>query len=678
MVDFNFIDLSTVLENDTIAQVRARVFSTTLALEYAVLIRRGTDGTVVSTRDIASPIASRPVEDFFIAEMFALSTGGFALVFEPFDDGPLLLQRFSPSGTALGQGVRLGSTRQTETAFLDGSIALATGETILSFSDTQDFSSFDSFATTISPTGQVGPVRRLDGGIFGDGVGLEDGRFVTASSNLALRDPQILLEVFDANFRFSEQAATPTEDLTRDGDYAIDFIQLEPLPIADRFVASWTQSNESNQPSGLFFGFGDLTGADIDQGLTNIVKVDTNVGFSAFDVLTFEDGSFVLGWIGEATAGGNDIANGQAFWRHFDSNGRPLSPIRDAISGPQVEVDIDLAPLDGVGEFLITLSRTPDVNNGSTLTRVVRTVDLEKVPQLLSALGDRFTGTAQDDFVNADDGNDILDLRGGDDTVLAGQGNDSVNAGAGDDSVSGGFGNDMIFGFGGNDILRGNAGDDLLNGGSGGDVLDGGDGLDTADYSDANGRVRADLQGAVSGTGAAAGDTFSGIENLTGSRRDDVLFGDGGDNILRGGNFFDRLTGRAGDDTILGEGGADAIAGNTGQDIMTGGGAGRDRFIYFNIADSRPGFATRDRITDFTAGEDRIEIGRFDADETRGGNQAFEFIGSDFFSGDAGELRFVQTATRTLVRADIDGDKATDFEIELTGQVDLTAGDFVL
>jgi hypothetical protein len=61
-----------------------------------------------------------------------------------------------------------------------------------------------------------------------------------------------------------------------------------------------------------------------------------------------------------------------------------------------------------------------------------------------------------------------------------------------------------------------------------------------------------------------------------------------------------------------------------------------------------------DHILDFTPGTDRIELDRIDANTLLAGNQAFSWIGSNAFSGSAGELRAYETtacgsskATRT-------------------------------
>lgn len=162
-------------------------------------------------------------------------------------------------------------------------------------------------------------------------------------------------------------------------------------------------------------------------------------------------------------------------------------------------------------------------------------------------------------------------------------------------------------------------------------------------------------------------------DNLRGGNADDVLYGEG---------VSDRLYGRAGDDTLNGGTGADAIYGNRGADQMTGGPdeGRRDRFIFFNESESGVGAGNRDIITDFKPGEDRIELSRIDGDSLTEGKQDIHFIGSNGFTGNAGELRagMVRSDNITLVQLDLDGDGVADFEIELTGLLTLSVNDFLI
>ncbi len=102
----------------------------------------------------------------------------------------------------------------------------------------------------------------------------------------------------------------------------------------------------------------------------------------------------------------------------------------------------------------------------------------------------------------------------------------------------------------GSDSLVGGAGNDMLDGGAGADTLSGGAGNDTVTYTRSTNAVHVDLTltGVQAGSGDEAGDKLTGIENLIGSGKDDVLIGDKNANILEGAAGADSLDGGAGID----------------------------------------------------------------------------------------------------------------------------------
>ena len=224
---------------------------------------------------------------------------------------------------------------------------------------------------------------------------------------------------------------------------------------------------------------------------------------------------------------------------------------------------------------------------------------------------------------------------------------------------------DSLSGLGGNDILEGRRTTDALNGGTGND---------TATYLHAPSGVIANLASPGGNTGHAAGDTYTSIENLTGSRFADTLTGNLSANTLTGGK---------GADTLRGAGGNDRLIGGPGKDIQTGG-AGADIFLFNNRTESVVG-TSRDRITDFNAGSpgnyvDRIDLRPIDAKTNVVGNQAFTFIGTVSFSGTKGELRVKQSGTTAIVQGDVNGDSVADFQIGLlnfTALANITAIDFL-
>lgn len=142
-----------------------------------------------------------------------------------------------------------------------------------------------------------------------------------------------------------------------------------------------------------------------------------------------------------------------------------------------------------------------------------------------------------------------------------------------------------------------------------------------------------------------------------------------GKDILRGGN---------GNDTVDGLGGADILAGGLGKDILSGG-SGADSFDFDMKTDSSVG-ADRDVIEDFSRAvgkPDKIDLSDIDA-KSGAGNQKFEFIGSERFHKEKGELHFLKKAGFLLVEGDINGDGKADFQIEVHGAGKLVADDFIL
>jgi VCBS repeat-containing protein len=130
-----------------------------------------------------------------------------------------------------------------------------------------------------------------------------------------------------------------------------------------------------------------------------------------------------------------------------------------------------------------------------------------------------------------------------------------------------------------------------------------------------------------------------------------------GNLVFFGGQGSDTLTGGSGNDTIYGGGAGD---------LMTGG-AGIDNFRYDSITDSN-GLtnATRDRITNFVSGTDKIDLSRIDA-ITGGADDAFSFIGSSAFSNTAGQLRYTDSGGGIfIVEGDVNGDGIADFTLSLT------------
>ena len=249
------------------------------------------------------------------------------------------------------------------------------------------------------------------------------------------------------------------------------------------------------------------------------------------------------------------------------------------------------------------------------------------------------TGTAYDDVIYANGGNDTVDAGSGNDTIYGGNGNDTLNAGNG------------------NDILVGSKGDDSLDGGYGNDtyVWNLGDGFDTiSDYQSSStegledkikfgeGITFEDLSFENSGNNLIIyvnGDKTQGLqlnnyfygsnytieilefadgstvnltqigltfqqqdnsETITGTAYDDVIYANDGNDTVNAGSGNDTIYGGNGNDTLNGQGDNDTLVGGKGNDSLDGG-SGNDIYIY-NLGD---GF---DTISD-SSGTDKIKFG---------------------------------------------------------------------
>ena len=229
-------------------------------------------------------------------------------------------------------------------------------------------------------------------------------------------------------------------------------------------------------------------------------------------------------------------------------------------------------------------------------------------------------GLAGRDELEGGAGNDRLYGDAGADLVRGGDGDDALYGGSGADDLGGGVGADQLYGGGGHDRLLGDLGDDLLYGGdgddwfsdgtlepgqpeeTGNDRYDGGAGRDTVDYQNFN--VAADGRGVTvvladglsAGTAIHAGETdrLVGIENVTGSDRDDSLSGNGEDNVLAGLGGNDLIFGRGGNDLITvgsepGPGAVNHANGGAGDDVLRGWGGSDDTLLGGSGADRLDG-----------------------------------------------------------------------------------------
>ena len=327
-----------------------------------------------------------------------------------------------------------------------------------------------------------------------------------------------------------------------------------------------------------------------------------------------------------------------------------------------------------------------------------------RITNLGTISGGITTGESADVIFNQGVVTGKVDTSGGDDVVDSTGGRivGNVFLGAGNDTYIGGSFTDLVWGGTGRDDLSGAAGDDrfyvLENDGN--DDIDGGSGIDSYDASTAFLSVNVNLTTGLARMGGAT-DDLTGIErafggtgndSLTGDKLANTLSGNDGNDILTGNGGADRLLGGLGNDTLSGGDGNDRLVGNEGRDALNGGAGddvlnggldvdamtgatGADRFVWTDYEDFIAVSGGIDRITDFVAGQDTIDLSGIDA-LAQGGDQAFTFVGAGPIT-DFGQISIRTTATATFVAISVNS--AAPFEvIRLDGVIALTAADFVL
>jgi Ca2+-binding RTX toxin-like protein len=332
------------------------------------------------------------------------------------------------------------------------------------------------------------------------------------------------------------------------------------------------------------------------------------------------------------------------------------------------------------------------------------------------------TGTAGDDVLTGGNGDDTLSGLAGNDTLSGGYGNDALDGGDGTDTLTGGQGYDMLTGGAGGDTFKFASLAEIGNGyySSGTDIYERITDLAVGDKIDLSAIAGLAFAGVGSGfTGAAnqvrvrsdSSGTYLEIDTNGNTSRDytlaltgrlnieetaagskifqvaanQTLTGTAGDDILTGGNGDDMLSGLAGNDTLSGGYGNDALDGGDGTDMLIGGlgndtltgGTGNDTFKFVSQAELgsyTPIPPSYETITDFATG-DKIDLAGVDANVNLAGDQAFTFVGTNEFTGVAGQLRYL---SGSYLWGDVNGDANLDFAIQLTGSPALAATDFIL
>ncbi|CAN5254877.1 hypothetical protein BH10PSE7_BH10PSE7_28570 [soil metagenome] len=417
------------------------------------------------------------------------------------------------------------------------------------------------------------------------------------------------------------------------------------------------------------------------------------------------DGGFFVAWF--------DFDQKQILGQRFDASGTTVGGTVIAASGLGGQALIEIsASLTTDGRILLSIA------DGNT-----------NIQEILL--------DPRDDFIFGTGGNDVITTRLDATGIFAGAGNDKLLGQKGVDDLSGEGGQDIIQGGGGVDTIDGGEGNDVvvLLDGHASDRIDGGEGRDLLDLHNVTTRaavvdlgagswlmtpgfiedaiiigpptkehpesvlipvVARAITGIEQVSGTEKNDRMTGSssnETLIGNGGDDTLAGADGADTLGGGKGKDTLDGGAGNDRLIGLDGADNLQGGVGADVLKGG-AGIDVANYIdattpvtvaldgslagtgdargdsfdsieNIAgtgivgagDSLRGNAQSNTLFGF-GGDDTLE-GRDGADKLLGGR------GADTLTGDSGDDQFVYN---TALEG---GDTVTDFTSNAAGDNDL-------
>ena len=415
-------------------------------------------------------------------------------------------------------------------------------------------------------------------------------------------------------------------------------------------LAAGQATDDGDGATDTFTSIENLIGSAHDDTLTGDAGINTLIGGAGADALSGDGGDDDL-----RGGAGTDVLDG--------GDGTDAANYAAATAGVTASLAAGQASDDGDGA----------TDNFTSIENLIG-----------SSHDDTLTGDAGINVLSGGAGADVLRGGGGADELDGGDGTDTVSystaaagvtaslaagqaADDGDGATDSLTSIENLIGSAYADTLIGDAGANVLSGGGGADDLDGGGGTDTASYSAAAAGVTANLVvGQATDDGDGGTDTFTSIENLTGSAHDDALDGDAGINVIRGG---------AGGDTLRGGGGADDLDGGEGTDTATYGAAAGA--VTASLATGQAiddGDGATDTLTsienligsahdDALTGDAGINVlsGGAGADTLRGGGGTDTLIGGEgsdtaSYSGAAGGV----TASLAAGQATDDGDGATD------------------
>lgn len=487
-------------------------------------------------------------------------------------------------------------------------------------------------------------------------------------------------------------------DLKASGSPHYDGIQIDGGQ-SDTIVRHNTVINDYTQTAAVMIDnyFGPVT---------NILVTDNLLVGGGYTI--YSDGQFNGGPMTGVEITNNRVGGG--YWG--DLNANSTSPV---YTGNVRDGEAIVATLNGQGND--TGGTTP------TSPPVTEPTSPTTPPTSTSATdgADSLTGGATANVIDGKAGNDIIGGGAGNDTIIGGLGYDTLTGGSGNDVFT--FrsaaeigarpgARDVVSDFtqgqdkidlsviDANSNLAGNQDFTFVTANNGSFTKTAGEIAWRTDAATNRTIVQGDLNGdgvhdfelELKGTVSLKASDFVGVGTATTTPTTPAtpttpvetvgkITGTTGADRLDGTAIDNYLDGLAGNDALNGGAGNDVLYGGLGRDIMSGG-TGSDIFLFKSAAEIGSTTNTRDVITDFVQGQDKISLSAIDANTRVSGDQGFTFLAGDdqSFTRTAGELawRIDEADNRTVIQGDTNGDGVHDFEIKLTGSFDLVAGDFVL
>ncbi|WP_298863435.1 calcium-binding protein [uncultured Sulfitobacter sp.] len=518
-------------------------------------------GAEFTVNTIPEYTSDRPAVD-------TLADGSFVIAYQT-DEGEIYMRRYMADGTAMGGEELVNTTvsgRRTNpeiTALDDGGFVVSWDQIDGTYSPIDiKAQRFDATSTMVGSEFAVNTYA-ADNQINSSLTALNSGGFVTVWSS----DGQDGSE--EGIYGRVYNAAGVAGSEFRVNNYTTDEQRLPQVSslASGGFVVVW---QSWDQESDTYYGVrGQRYAAD---GSTLGAEFPVNTYTANYQHLASvagtPDGGFIVAWTdNDEYWSGQDGANMEAgvYMQRFDADGVKVGDetrVPTTLEGGQAYPDIEVSD-DGA---VLIVWMSPDGSADGIFGQ---------------RFASQWVGTDAANTFQGQDADDWMEGLGGADTMSGGDGTDTLsydsssaavnvslltgyaggaagNDASGDvisgfEALEGSAHNDILSGDHGANTLSGGDGNDLLRGRGGADALEGGDGGDTATYDDSAGWVNVSLATGFTGGGVgshAIGDTFSSIENLTGSRFDDRMTGDDGNNLLEGGAGADTLVGGSGFDIV--------------------------------------------------------------------------------------------------------------------------------